>query len=594
MDSESAIKVLSEVLKKFSKKDILDTISQINTKIGSMYTISTKDFSQFSVLLKDYNSSIKQASDACRRIERFAASEVQMQVTQLRVNYAEKKECLAELIEMAHTAADVFLIVLSLMSRIVVPFNNLRQNVITTQYLLASLRLSLSCDPLQSDSTIFKSIENLESFISDYRRNIDISHSHIESIADSVTKLKQDADMMYLVNNIHTDNYISSASRELHDFNLDDYYNPDLFTSIKRHIKVSISNIDGVITNLQYHDIISQKIEHIKKAQTAIVNYINDINEGSSTAENVEAQLKMLSCLPEILNVQVAQLMYINKDYQDSIDKITSMLLSISNEIKLVAANYSKLQECSDKMSGQMWNELNSRHISYNGLVQKNITCIKNVLSRFGELSDQYNESKLGMLDVFKNTKELRAQIENIEQLLIDKHSMGNNDIIKRMRTILADIKCNSNLMTTCFNKVTEQLQMLSDVRRRINNLYYTTPESALMKNIRHDVMSIGSEAKMSNEKCSQLSDNIAEAVKNVEYYNYFKKTVDEIIEMLNKLNDSSIFAALKGNIDKSDSDLLKYIKSLYTMRSEREIFGIVLNQSDNDNNIDDDEIEFF
>ena len=74
-----------------------------------------------------------------------------------------------------------------------------------------------------------------------------------------------------------------------------------------------------VITNIQFHDIIRQKMEHIQTSQSDLIKELNTINQ---TSENNENQLSLFD-LPENknnLNNHFKNQDLNNTDFQDLID----------------------------------------------------------------------------------------------------------------------------------------------------------------------------------------------------------------------------------------------------------------------------------
>lgn len=592
MKNDETIKTLSEQLKNFSKKDIIDTINKINDKIGSMYEISTNDFSKFSVLLKDYYSKVKRVEESTKEIEIFVEGDAQNTEYRLKTLYADRKSCFGNLLGISHSIGETFVLIQTLIGRVSVPFNNLRQNVLTVQYLLASLRLSLSCNPLQTDKVIYRLIEELDESIVGYRRQIDSVANILEQLSERILAMRRQDNMHFLSSNMPVESYIGSASRELKGFTTTEYFNEDMFRNLKRHIQLCFEDLNEVVTNLQYHDIIRQKIEHIKEAQDAVLQRIDNIDDGEKNRDKVEAQLKFMARMPEVINVQVAQMMYINKDYQDSIDKITAMLLDVGKEMKNITSGFDKMVEGAHKVLDNIIPELQGRQTHYIGLVETSKSNIEAALGELASLSVQYDETKNQFASIFKDEKTLCTQVEQIENELKKRQGVQNSDLIQRMSSVRADMKCNSNLIITCFNTVTEQVKKIGEYKTQLEAVGKTIIESELMETIKRGIIRYSSEAELNRKQSFELSNFIVDAVKNVEYYNYFKKTVDEIIDMLNDLNNRNSMTNLGIDQSYEDSELLKYIESLYTMKSERDIYGEVLNKS-NDNESDED-VEFF
>ena len=96
--------------------------------------------------------------------------------------------------------------------------------------------------------------------------------------------------------------------------------------------------IGNIITNLQYHDIIRQKMNHIQESHIEIINELEEI-EKSGNGEIHEDEKKIFYIrVKNIIGLQVAQLIHTNKQYQTAIEIITRKFLEIGSEFASLSA----------------------------------------------------------------------------------------------------------------------------------------------------------------------------------------------------------------------------------------------------------------
>ncbi len=92
-------------------------------------------------------------------------------------------------------------------------------------------------------------------------------------------------------------------------------------------------------------------MEHIQESQKELISGLDNM-ENNGTQNEIEQQLKDIAGIPEITEVQVAQLLYTNKDYQTSIEKITTKLIEVGREMKALNSIYIDLSSSSESFSG--------------------------------------------------------------------------------------------------------------------------------------------------------------------------------------------------------------------------------------------------
>ena len=157
---------------------------------------------------------------------------------------------------------------------------------------------------------------------------------------------------------------VNKSLGQLHQYSSDDfvpvnkifknYYdqskNVDPVVEEKPEFKVYKEVIGKIITDLQFHDIIRQKLEHIENINNLLIEELN------IRVKDMSYDSEFIAVIPDICKVNEAQLVMINEEYQSTICKLrinlenmenyiakaTSVSLNLSNSFSQ-SANFNKL-----------------------------------------------------------------------------------------------------------------------------------------------------------------------------------------------------------------------------------------------------------
>ena len=102
-----------------------------------------------------------------------------------------------------------------------------------------------------------------------------------------------------------------SLSNSLGNFynKLKEFYNEDAAFVDKGKLEALLESLNQVIVDLQFHDIIRQKLEHIDEIHTMLLKeFGSDFSDVNDT--------KYVVIFPEICQLNVAQLQFINEEYK--------------------------------------------------------------------------------------------------------------------------------------------------------------------------------------------------------------------------------------------------------------------------------------
>jgi cob(I)alamin adenosyltransferase len=106
-------------------------------------------------------------------------------------------------------------------------------------------------------------------------------------------------------------------------------------TLLPKEAEDNLVHISNIITNLQFDDIIRQKLEHIQQTIHDIIHELGTLQQ--RTDDGKHQPIKYLSILSEITKLHAAQLIQTNQDYQQAFEGIKKNLSSVQQSTTLIA-----------------------------------------------------------------------------------------------------------------------------------------------------------------------------------------------------------------------------------------------------------------
>lgn len=592
---------IDNFLKQFPKDEIIETLNNIDTKISSLHTISSKDFLFFNTLLKEYYAKIKDISEANNSLSLFFSKNL----PEITENIKDKNTTLKSYIDKSKSnnqkVIEFLSIIYASFDMVIVPFNNYKQNLITFKYILANLKLHLGYVNLSNNNELKHSVNSLEDHVDNISNQIDSIYNKTHEVSGSLIDLKEFALAAHEKNNEEVFDKLKNISNQIKKLSIEEYWPSNTTIDLTRRTQNCFANMGDVITNIQYHDIIRQKMEHIQSSQKTLVDGLNQI-QSENDNQALENQLEFIVKIPEITDIQVAQLLYTNKDYQTSIEKITSKLISVGHEMKEVHNLYNTINLNIERFEDYFISDMVVSQNYFNDFAKSINASCANISAKFKGLFENYEHLKLDYNNIFNNEKSLRKEIKNFEKLIEVNGKQFGSELVKRLVQLLTDLQSNSNSLKTNLNNITTNY-------RSLNNLVSSFNCEDKIFEIGTEVLNkLESEAKETKNICKDftklslnISEEIAQSLKKIEYYTFFKKTVEEIVQLLNDINTKVNYDSLSSIVGNNE-EILKKIEQLYTMKSERDIHQILTESDKNvnevleeeNNDIDDMDIELF
>ncbi|MBK8807082.1 MAG: hypothetical protein IPO21_10725 [Bacteroidales bacterium] len=441
--------------------------------------------------------------------------------------------------------------------------NNIKQSINTFKFLLANLHLkenSLGRNNIESDYINFKTeleevYESAKVFIDQIKEN--------EKQIIRISK-NQKIDIVLRLSHI---NELSNQVSVL----LNEKYNIISNNNTLLDAKSSIytDSFSKIITNLQYQDIIRQKIEHIYEAHNSALLDISKLNPDETQIS--KEQSFSFGQVKEISEIQAAQLIHANKDYQNAINVILEKFKDITVLVEEVS-----------ELGNLFYGNSTERTFLFDikELVEVSSSFfleISNLKILVDEILEIYDK-EIVQLNIFRGKILLFRDKCNLFKTVIHANSKQTNEMFY---DFVEDIVNQINVLNVNFEKYSLELsKLINDVKddnnvgqiqskskdfiKSYNNLLQVleNEDNQLLYNIR--------KAKLLG---NEIVKNIGDAINSVKFYSYFEKIVEEIIMELEEVRTNILS---EGYVNTSGEHLIK-LRDLYTMQTERDVHEAIL-----------------
>lgn len=562
---------ITTFLSNFPKSEIIQVLRYIDNRISELHDASSKDFMYFNKLLKQYYSRVKEISEANNQINNFFRKDLSSFIEEGQSNNSLNQKTISNIASDIGFMSGKLTSAYSSFDLLLVPFNNYKQNLITLKYLLANINLHLSYVELSNKDKIRESVSNLNNSITNATDLNEQVSDKKEDLVQKLTNLKQSACVFKSKNNTEVNENLSRLDIELKKLNKEEYWPDNFIHRINNHSQNCFSNMSEIITNLQFHDIIRQKMEHIQSSQKDLISGISKI-DSNNAINDTEDQLKLIFKIPEITELQVAQLLYTNKDYQTSIEKITNKLIEVGREMKELNSLYITIAENTESFQVFFIKQVTETQKTYIQFIRDFKKNWENTSVVLNQTIDNYQSLKSIFNNIFNEEKNIRKEIVLFEKLVHQEGNSFSPDLIKRLLILISDLKINSNSLKNSLNNITSHVSGLKSIVDALNKESQEVDNPNIkIDELNSNVGTIKSTCIEYSEMSLDISNEITESLKNIQYYNFFEKTVSEIVEKLNMINKQVNYEELKKEIVQ-DGEMLEDIEKLYTMKSERDI----------------------
>jgi tetratricopeptide (TPR) repeat protein len=588
--------------------EVIEIFSRIDTQIGELHQCSSDDFLGLNADFKGYYKQSKAISENATEIfQSLTETQLGDLIANLEDLYRELKtsqmgfskllqESIALLKEMDHQLDNLFL-----------PLKNLNQDLMSLKLLSANIKISSSTSVPNVINSIEDALIQLNALINEFKTVSFQNETNLSGLKELVRQTidafngfgnRNIHDLDSILNHIHYGIILFAEKHEEASMQI-----PELTAKTK-----STSNsIADIVTNLQYHDIIRQKMEHIQATQKRLLGELQQASNANVNSLS-EEDSQLVSRIRDIAGLQSAQLIRANKEYQQAIEKITERFLALGDDMTTISQMCLLYSVSNDNNEELQLQKLLLKLESSADVLSNFLKAGKSYTSSLDLLNGSIDNTSNGMRDLKSSIEELKRVIEKTNSAASGTtnpdlgESVSNllslfNDVIKFEETIqnvfLNIQKIGSKLLenTTLYESTLQKTGSFALASKSMNSIISTLSE----KNIRIQYL-LDQNHKISHS----ISNDVRESVKKVKYYDFFDTNIVKIISELNLIHNKLKLESEQEQIERDEN--LKKIKSLYTMASEHEIHDKVVSSNDNSEffeeakpeETDDDNVEFF
>jgi len=596
----------SSLISPLSVKKISSIFFRIDEQILALHSCSSDDFLGLNSDFKKYYKQSKAISVNADEIFKLLTEGGSGDLfRQLQALYKDLKGVQDRFVTQLDLSMVKLKTIQSYLDLLFLPIKNLNQDLMTLKFLLANLKLSSSDPSNKSNIKWEQLLSDYNQIISEFKQCGCDSDKSISRLREEITKSlisfesiqsRTVVDLDSILNNIHYGIILFAEKHEETTRQI-----PELTQKTESCSK----SIADIVTNLQYQDIIRQKIEHIRITQKNILEELERFGE-SVEITDTENRTRLYLKIRDIAGLQAAILVRANKEYQLAIEKITQEFLAIGEDMNSISSMCRGLNKSNE----------NSEEIHYTEMTQK-LENAALILTNFIEAGNEYmvqidnlglkvNSAKQGIL----NIKSVSEKLEAITSKLV-KHFTNQgiddtrfNEIFTQVKSINGDIQAFEVTIQDVFHKVLRSENELSSEVIRSKNSFgqreFFTQAAEKMNVILNQLNAKSDRINLLLNETISLSFDISQGVKvsieQIRYYDLFDKT---IVDIINELNE--IYQKLKGEItgDQINEENLEGVKNLYTMESEHSKgkinpFRDNKKPDERDSSKDSDEVELF
>ena len=555
---------LKALLSTYSLEDITALFSGIDEKIVSLHQVSSEDFSNLNHDFKEFHAEARHISNNVTELfQIITGTEHSELITGIEQLYQELKsntevlDCHIEVITEALTR------LLSRLRQSFFPLKNFKQNLTSLKFLETNYELNLpldqqrevhpmavqdTCEKLKAQLALIEvMLSRLKQLIKDHFHLKDQFNAERENIGNILSQLKEEVEAY--------SNHYNKIREHL--------------PSIKTETDRSAENISGIITNLQYQDIIKQKMEHIQQTHKQLLEESGAFDDPLQQ-ETDEAKANYFLRIRDIAGLQAAQLMHTNKEYQGAIQKISDKFLEIGQSMTRVS------DLCSQYLAPDQGRP------EYMGTLKQNLDGSRkriNSFCRFRQaFADKMDEIRQVLDRLMEGQEKLNDYMDQLKASL-DKTGVNicdpqqDDHLRQQMRQLHDDLQSNRGLLGNIFAHYSQIRRELDPAS--MSNLYSKSKENSELPDKIEKYLDrlgaieaqVGQKIKENNEKGKAIYTEVQNSVNRIKYYDYFENVIGEIIEELNSVNyNLKLFSSGDGE---SKEENLRQLREYYTMNTE-------------------------
>ncbi len=594
-----------------SLADILKIFSQIDLKIIDLHKCSSSDFMSLNAALKDNFKKAKTITEKSNESFDIIGEKGNLKkIKSIKNDFIKLKKKLNELEANIETSYKHLDIAWANLNMIPIPVNNFIQNLCVLKLLFSNIKLTYSFFDnsekyftKEESNTIENTINKIKIICYPFDEKLSQIQTKVRTISDKLA-LIMDNIIKQIIKNIDR---IQNKLEILEKLSKTDLKSREKINDLS---KQSSQNVESIITNLQYHDIIRQKMEHVQKSHKAIIEDLNNLDGSESQSDKV---LTYIVQIPKISEIQTAQLLHANNEFQQAISHITDKMNDIGRKMTEAARVFESLSVF--KHQGE--------EINIDNLVKLLSMSLDKCDSNNSEIDTLITESA-SATNLLLHLKEefISADIldNEIEKLIVDKINKGNfivdankekSSQAQQLLKLFSDNRFEKSKLKEQLKQTVESLSLVNANNNKFNNANNGMESiQIIINNANEKLLDIKEMMKIINinkNEANQSSYDIISknnnAIKEAKYYKYFEKSIDEIINSFNSISKFVNNGQLSDINTEDNESNLKKLEEYYTMKTERIIHNKTISklmenqnpgEKEDEESQDGNDVEFF
>lgn len=577
-----------------TRAELIKTFSEIDRRITDLHERSSNDFLNLNNYLKDYYKKTQTISENAFRILETIAGKTDIDlIEELGKIHQRLEDCRSRIKEDDAAKIQILRELTTRSSQLTIALRNIKQDLTTFKFLLSNYNLISNYE--EGDETWKKELENRD-------KDLQPLHVSLVKIGTQVDRFREQ-----IVYNIdHLELKIEKSLRIFMNLSKDIKSDIGLvlmknqesklqFPVLKEKTKNSSKSINNIITHLQYHDIIRQKIEHIQTTHSAI---IEDLNKkiARKNAEMTRAT-EDFQKIGDIAGLQAAQLLLVSKEYQNALEIITKNFQGIADDLTMISSISSEFSFKDNNSEITLLKQI--RNKLDEGMIMLD-------LNNFRGMNTEYLSARKKLEGITQGIeKEISAPLKELSRLQTLRDKDNETSVISQIATLAKEIGQRNKEI----HEKMEELSTYAEELSKIDNLEDWGSQleqdrirlmvdiSRILDNLDKDNEELDSVLKQNRELNGYILEKIENVINKVDYYEYFESIVEQVISQLNSINYRLKPVTKEETVDEK-AENLKDIKNSYTMESERVIHDRVVTGDNTsvepEEKKQEDDIEFF
>lgn len=436
--------------------------------------------------------------------------------------------------------------------RIKIHLKSLNQDLLTLKFLIASYQIS-DIDQPQQFVTNPELQENI-ALLGDFKLDTHCSYKQLhEAVANTISSLAR----------INKANRPLSKAYGQMSMNMSMMHQcignaEEKFDHVEQLLEATKRDMASIITNLQYHDIIGQKIAHVQQAH-----------------ETITSSEQELASVKSIASIQSAILIKANQEYQRSIESIVSQLKNIARSTTMAYSICNDMVNCYLQTFGS-------------DAPQMAMPSATNIAEQLSEEQNAVESMRNGLSAIVEacNTRPEPAQQAStyikqwLGHLAIEDTTMAA--VPQQIATMFKEVEGVSHMLYDTLAEIAQEAtelkaQYLNTNKNVAPTNLNATESQPLPSHLQASANSQAEIGQLHNENSNlrqQISTKVSGAINGIRYYDVFEQKISSITSMLNE-----VFQEISNGT--ATPDKLEQIKDMYTMQSEHDIHANIVDGAD-------------